>query len=416
MSLVSVSSSDAEPLVKRIKVDRDWNFMSEPLPEPRPGSQFAPQMSRTGKSSNCRHISSLAIEWLEQIVQLLDLKQVFVVKRVCREWLAASQRVIAEWPKLDLFCGFPKDPRNTIIVSRKGLSPAMAASLKQLISLKIVSSLIEDSAVDEIILQNASTIKTLSVAGLPLKAGTVFSSLEELHVTGDLKAKAIAACPRVKRVYLRCQESSKFVHKLPPEHMRVFDSCFASSKKFGGIPDLVSGLLRLTHLTRLTMYLDSTSITDWLVDMEALVSVFSGFRHLTMFDVSIFGDVGDVNVDDAVAALVNGSQNLQSIQLLSYDMSDRTLQSLAQLQSLTDVNLEPDSDSFTTPGVMQLLTGASRKCLTSVTLKHCERLDGECLTDAVTALAHDASRSIVRNTYAVDEEDEDMFDFCFKLA
>ena len=166
-------------------------------------------------------MSRLPIEWLEQVLDFLPTRRLFVVMSVNREWNAAAKYIVKNRKCLILFRSIQHrmyegtlDYDSFGIKVRDNMMQQVMRSLMLMQGLeKLIVFEVDMNLVKELILENAACLKILSIGGpLPTRASVTFSGLLYLQCK-QLDADGAAACPKLQTLVIGVMdvEGAEFV-------------------------------------------------------------------------------------------------------------------------------------------------------------------------------------------------------------
>ena len=345
-------------------------------------------------------ISQLAMDWLVQILEYLDLRQVFVCMSVSKEWSVACRSVVRHWEQLKLSPGFvPKRRRRITLPLRndRQFNDAMVRSLMNMHNLRLfqADSFNIDPVFTQVVHENAETLESLAYPSLPVSAGIMFPKLKDLKVQDEPSPEGILACPSLKKLEVDHFCSLFMVSQLPLEMIEEV----VLSYQIGAMDDFAELLLamqRFKHLKAAVMnYVDGKNSVTAMPGHHELAGKLVQYSSLEVLRVYCrFTGAGVMDVDIAMDMLVDWSPGLKTVSFFEVAMSDSSLVALSRLPLLQDVEVSSSVTQFTTDGVLRLLSGRARHRLQSVYISGCHELQEEPVSHECHRMAQETERVI----------------------
>ena len=254
--------------------------------------------------------------------------------------------------------------------------------LKQLVRLKEIfvadrqseSKLV--AVVNDVVLRNAATLMNLHMSSMQLPFDpdhtVMFRNLRDLDCGSFLDPDRAAACPRL--VKLKTHTSVKVLQKLPAEALTSLQITFLKleTKSHEEIEQLAVALSLFTLLESLSLedglrYFPTHRWND--LHDGAFSKFFINMKKLEEVDIR-FPFFEQVNVDAAIETLVNNSPAVRSITMHNTRMTDAGLRPLSRLTGLQHLSFRcyRRKCDITTEGILLLLRGGSRNVLRDLKL------------------------------------------------
>lgn len=334
----------------------------------------------------------LPVEVLSHTLSLCHLRQVCRSMSVSRKWEAAARSAIRSRKSLTLVA----DGTDAPIETEETVSPdrvlfgdgSIVNCLLQTRSLSLLVCRVTGTrAIDRIILNNASTLRILEIAGdLPFDEFVVYRNLRQLTCP-SIDERAITACPVLRKLNLTCQES--VFELMNPVTMQELKCRVISLNNHTGVPDLVSGLSKLINLRKLDL---TIGCTDWSDPCHSLRHLFDTFTQLNEVRLNLGNE--EVCLDVAVAALARHNPGLQLLHLKGITLTDDALISLSRLTNLMRLVLDTEEAVFSMDAILTLLRGGSRTRFQKWSIWHQPETDWAVVESEIQLMGQESGRTL----------------------
>ena len=345
-------------------------------------------------SSSCA-INDLHHDCLREIIGHLNLLNVFLIMRVCKNWESMCRSVLNSWKVLH-FCPKWYDSRDYPWKNRITLTDGwrfadsekdklQVASLKHLISLRVLTAAysheIHWKNVSDIIANCCQTLIRLEWTALPQRQGVSYPKLSSLTVVdcNSLTAATATACPSLMHIKLNQLIPSAdivgFLNALPCHQIETFAMkpvLVIDHLNFAG--ELVNVIRKWSNLQSLSAKItltckDVSTQTRFRDKLNPLFTSLSNLRHVNL-DLSWSTYPGDKIFDQSsITQLIRMNKQLRSFIIKDVPVSKMTLQALSRLQQLECVMINADND-LTMDDVLSFLKSPCRGSIKKLALKN----------------------------------------------
>lgn len=340
----------------------------------------------------------LPVDCLLVVMDFLNIRQVFVVMSVSRNWESAARLAIRNLSSLALTSGetvltkahlrgiplgskshmkslecymlkSPISPLDTITLTKyPDLRVQMMDSLSHMVKLRRLwwqCPILPETDANPLILRNCNTLTYLSIAHeLPIPDISdriiTYKHLKELKCYSCCPAAA-SACPKLRKLYYTASFGSETLPHYAmgdfiPESVAMLMIRVHSSIESHKVLDLIHGVGRLAGLRVVQLYLYPNQ------HAHHFSHVFDDMHKLESVAIAARPSGGAFSADQAIASLCRNNPFLKSLALFAVVVTDDSLTSLSRLERLTKMELAGiHTDSLiTTDGILCLMEGKSR--------------------------------------------------------
>ena len=342
-------------------------------------------------------MTCLGEEVMVHIMRLIPIQKVFTLMSVSRDWESAARAVVRTHTTL-LITSRPAEDQTVspmdMIIAKGGTDMvSLMKSVNQMANLRkfLYRTDRRSRGVLTLVAQNASTLQVVHTIKhvLPYDAanGPNYPKLRELRCRYLIPDMA-AACPQLRHVMIRHQKSVDAMFHLNPERMDFFSARITDWGKEGNVTQMVRALTRLLHLN--VLRLDLASLIQKHEDIQPLLRLFDEFTELE--EVSIRMTRRGLDMDSAIASLVNRNRRLKVLSLTGMRVTDVSLSVLSELHHLSSIILT-STHTFSQESLISLLRGQSRSELRHCSVRPIRDLDKRTLTQEINSMAEAENRA-----------------------